>query len=60
MKPFNQSPLFLAQIFSQYVKAFVIILLWVIIALSSIAGAYVIIHGLWAGVKYVLTSFVGI
>ena len=60
MSPLNHNPQFLAEVFSQYVKALVVILLWTIIAIASLAGAYVAIRGLWAGVKYVLTAVFGV
>ncbi|MFC1762825.1 hypothetical protein ACFL6U_12200 [Planctomycetota bacterium] len=60
MRPFNHNPQFLAQTFSQYVKALVIILLWTIIAMASMAGAYVAMRGLWAGARYILTAIFGV
>ena len=60
MKLFNHDPQFCARIFRQHVQALVIILLWTVIALASIAGAYVAVCGLWVGVKYVLSAFIGV
>jgi len=58
MTPFNlnQDPQNFARIFSQYVKAIVWTLLWVIIALVSLAGGYVAVRGIWIAVKIVLKA----
>jgi len=60
MNLFNQNPQFIAQVFSQYVKALVMILVWAIVALTSIAATYVAMRGLWMAVKYVLTAIFGV
>ena len=60
MNLFNQNPQLIAQVFSQYVKALVWILIWTVIATASIAGAYVAIRGLWMAVTYVLTAIFGV
>jgi len=60
MNLFNQNPQLIAQVFSQYVKALVLILVWTVIAMTSIAGAYVAIRGLWMAVRYVLTAIFGV
>jgi hypothetical protein len=60
MNLFKQNPIFIAQVFSQYVKALVMILIWSIIALASIAGAYVAVRGLWMAVRYILTAIFGV
>jgi hypothetical protein len=36
------------------------ILIWTVIALASIASAYVAVRGLWMAVKYVLTAIFGV
>lgn len=58
MTPFNlnQDPQNFARIFSHYVKAIVWILIWAIIALASLAGAYVAIRGIWIAVKLILKA----
>ena len=55
----NRNPQFIAEIFSQHVKALVMILAWTIVALTSICITYVVIRGLWAGVTYFLTAVFG-
>ena len=62
MCPLNlkQNPQFMAQIFSQYVKALVMILAWTVIALTSLSLTYVTIRGLWEGAKYILTAVFGV
>ena len=53
---FNQDPVNIARTFSQYVKAMVWILLWILIALASLGGAYLAVRGLWLAVNLVLKS----
>ena len=58
MTNFNLShdPEGMARAFSQYVKAIVWILFWAIIAMASIATAYVAARGLWVAVKLIVNG----
>lgn len=53
---FSQDPLYIARTFSQYVKAMLWTLLWFIIALASLAGAYVAVRGIWVAVHFILKA----
>jgi len=56
MPLFNRNPQFLAQIFTQYIRAIVQILIWAVIGLASLAGAYVAVRAIWLGVGFVLKA----
>jgi hypothetical protein len=56
---FNQNPQYFAQIFAQYIRAAVMILVWIIVAIASLAGAYVAVRMIWMAVLY-LQQAVGV
>jgi hypothetical protein len=58
MCPFNlnQNPQHIARIFSQYVQTLVMILVWTVIALTSLSLTYLAIRALWAGIKFTLSA----
>ncbi len=49
---FNQNPQYLAQTFAQYIRAIVAILIWTVVGLGSLAGAYIAIRGIWVAVQF--------
>lgn len=49
---FNQNPQYLAQTFAQYIRAIVAILIWTVVGLACLAGAYVAIRGIWVAVQF--------
>jgi len=52
----NTNPEHIARTFSQYVKAVVRILIWTVIALASLAAAYVAVRALWIAVQMILQA----
>ena len=56
MPQFNHNPQFLAQIFTLYVRAIVQILIWAVIGLASLVGAYVAVRAIWLGAGFVLKA----
>jgi len=58
MSPFNLNlnPQNLAQTFSQYIRAFVWLLLWAVIGLASLAAAYVAVRAIWVAVQLAMKA----